>query len=140
MATTIAKMCSVFTNFSPSFLVDCCIYSILFQPAYPRPYTPARIWIDCCVVCVVCCGLSGPSLPSEGNEAALHMAAESTTPTPPLVSEAFVMVLVLVGWHWRLPAMVGCGGGIRRAFIGFYFYLCDECGRGRDSRRTPLTT
>ena len=42
---------------------------------------------------------------------ALMMAAESTTPTPPPVAEAFVTVVVEFGMDltaiWRLPAMVG---------------------------------
>lgn len=77
-------------------------------------YSPFFSALDCCVVC---CGLSGPSLPFGGNGAARHiisalvsgLPAELTAPTLPLVAHAKLgligVVLMLVG-YWRLPATV----------------------------------
>ena len=102
---------------------------MLILHSFP-PCPPTRIPVDCCVVCVVCCGLSGPSLPFGGNEAARHiisalvagLPAELTAPTlVPLVAQAVgPWCGVGVGWLLEAPGH-GQGGGICRVFVGFVF-------------------
>ena len=52
-------------HFSPYISADCCFSYIL-----PTPNTPARIPIDCCVVCCALWACLRPRLPSGGNTSA----------------------------------------------------------------------
>ena len=86
---------------------------VAFISLFLTPDTPARIPIDCCVVCVSCCVPSWPlafrpEVINQPEPSSVHlsldsaviattMASESLPPTPPPVAVTFVMVLVGFG-------------------------------------------